>query len=322
MTASLRALLSGVIDYAGLFPPAQLPLEEAIRNYARYRSGPDAWLLGRFICPAARLAELAPFVEELFPTGPPLTVSVLGRGGRTVAEFASGVLSDFTNMAAFRQRHNERASVDAFETRLPDGYHNDEPFSHVESALGGAVVVMDELTTGRWTEVFPFFEASSALLEQFDLEAVARALNHGFPQAGFKLRCGGVHGRDFPTAEHVARALAAGRRWALPMKFTAGLHHPVRHFDAGVQTTMHGFLNVFVAGVLADARALDEGQVREVIADEDAGHFAFDDTGLRWKDWHATPAEIASARAVLVVAFGSCSFDEPCDDLRALGLLK
>ena len=46
MNASLRALLTGVVDYAGLFPPARLPLDEAIRNYARYRQGSDAWMLG------------------------------------------------------------------------------------------------------------------------------------------------------------------------------------------------------------------------------------------------------------------------------------
>src|SRR5438445_13553439 len=61
MRRSLRALLEGVIDYAGLFPPAKLPMEQAIRNYARYRREQEGWMLGRFLCPASRLAELAPF---------------------------------------------------------------------------------------------------------------------------------------------------------------------------------------------------------------------------------------------------------------------
>ncbi|HYT90814.1 MAG TPA: hypothetical protein VEL76_19045, partial [Gemmataceae bacterium] len=68
MSPSLRALLSGIIDYAGLFPPAKLPLAEALRNYAGYRTEPDSWMLGRFICPAARLVELDPFLKELFPS--------------------------------------------------------------------------------------------------------------------------------------------------------------------------------------------------------------------------------------------------------------
>ncbi len=53
----MRALLDGLIDYAGLFPPAALGMEDAVASYATYRRGPFAWMLGRFIVPAARLGE-------------------------------------------------------------------------------------------------------------------------------------------------------------------------------------------------------------------------------------------------------------------------
>jgi len=54
---SARALLNGLIDYAGLFPPASLDMAAAVRNYASYRDGEHSWMLGRFIVPAPRLAE-------------------------------------------------------------------------------------------------------------------------------------------------------------------------------------------------------------------------------------------------------------------------
>lgn len=54
----MRDFLASIVDYAGLFPPAQLGMAEAVREYARARSGPDAWALGRFVVPAARLDEL------------------------------------------------------------------------------------------------------------------------------------------------------------------------------------------------------------------------------------------------------------------------
>ncbi|HTU92442.1 MAG TPA: hypothetical protein VMF69_20340, partial [Gemmataceae bacterium] len=66
MFASLRALLTELIDYAGLFPSTRLPLDQAIRDYARYRRENDAWMLGRFIIPASRLEDLEPYHEELF----------------------------------------------------------------------------------------------------------------------------------------------------------------------------------------------------------------------------------------------------------------
>ena len=53
----LRILLRGLIDYAGLFPPASLDMADAVRNYAAYREGEHAWALGRFVVPAARLEE-------------------------------------------------------------------------------------------------------------------------------------------------------------------------------------------------------------------------------------------------------------------------
>src|SRR5918992_5439299 len=53
----VRALIAGAIDYAGLFPPAALSMEDAVRNYATYRESEDAWALGRFVVPAARLTE-------------------------------------------------------------------------------------------------------------------------------------------------------------------------------------------------------------------------------------------------------------------------
>ncbi|HEX3107650.1 MAG TPA: hypothetical protein VHU41_01065 [Thermoanaerobaculia bacterium] len=63
LARSAKALLSGLIDYAGLFPPAGLSMEEAVRNYARYREGEHAWILGKFVVPEGRAGE----VPEEFP---------------------------------------------------------------------------------------------------------------------------------------------------------------------------------------------------------------------------------------------------------------
>ncbi|HRI03407.1 MAG TPA: hypothetical protein PLL77_06660 [Pyrinomonadaceae bacterium] len=54
---SVRALLEGAVDYAGLFPPAGLSMPEAVINYAMYRTSNYNWILGRFVVTAARLDE-------------------------------------------------------------------------------------------------------------------------------------------------------------------------------------------------------------------------------------------------------------------------
>ena len=53
VTRAAHALLESLIDYAGMFPPAALPLSEAVANYERYREGEYAWILGKFVAPAA-----------------------------------------------------------------------------------------------------------------------------------------------------------------------------------------------------------------------------------------------------------------------------
>jgi hypothetical protein len=316
MTPSLRALLTGIVDYAGLFPPAQLPLEESICNYASYRSEPESWMLGRFICPAARLTELSPFVKELFHDGPPLAVSALGGGGKDVTAFRDGLRDDVNDITDFRRKHGERVTVAVYETRLPASVPADE--------LTELLISPSRLTDPRGPQgIMPFYEAAGDdwAVALNSLSAARKSLRQSRAIAGFKLRCGGVEPSAFPSPAHVGLIIAATRTAEVPLKFTAGLHHPIRRHDSGIGTMMHGFLNVFVAGVLATARGLDGMEVRDIIEDEDAGSFLFNDDGLRWRNHTATLTEIELARRTAVISFGSCSFDEPRDDLRALGLL-
>lgn len=309
--------MTGIIDYAGLFPPAKLPMDAAIRNYAAYRTEPEAWMLGRFICPAAKLAELAPFGNELFAKGEPFRFSALGRAGAAPGEFLDGVGRDLADIAAFQEAHAGRVIVDAYETRLPpslDGILDRTAQAFEQDGPAEVVIAYEVALAGQWKEQLRNVAAAIADHNAADGRRRVR-------RAALKLRCGGVEASAFPPIEQVAFAIAACRDAGVPLKCTAGLHHPVRHHNASVKTKMHGFLNVFGAGVLAHAKELDEPTIRDIIADESADSFAFDDAGFRWKDHRATAEQIETARSEAVLSFGSCSFDEPRDDLRSLGLL-
>jgi hypothetical protein len=328
MVSSLRALLAEIIDYAGLFPPARLPLDQAIRAYARYRRGPQNWMLGRFVCPAERLGELEPLVPELFSLEFPLRIAALGRGGKSTAEFLTGLRADLEAIGAFRERHHERTEVAVYEVRLPREILVADSGEAAGNLLKDVAQALEQTSLPSLTAYYEpapgeAWRPSLAVLK----EALAKdnrqrtGSNRGpIRSAGLKLRCGGLEAVDVPSPEQVAFAITVCRDSGVPLKFTAGLHHPIRHFDPGVQMIMHGFLNVFVAGVLAHARHLGEDQVRQIIEDQDAEALTFDAEGLRWKDYRATVAGIGAARR-FVVSFGSCSFEEPCDDLRTMGLL-
>jgi hypothetical protein len=315
MRASLRALLAGILDYAGLFPPARLPLEEAVRNYARYRTDPDGWMLGRFVCPAARLVELTPF-QELFASGPPFAVSALGRGGKNADDLLANATTDVQAIAAFRQRHGERVAIDVFEWLLPPEAARPLPVAQAQMVFSAPRVaapgVFYEVGFGpEWRQALGFlFE----MLGRLDPAWAHRP-------AGIKIRCGGLEASAFPSVQQVAFVLAACRNHGVPVKATAGLHHPLRQFDAALHTPMHGFVNLFVAGVLAHVHRLSEAPIQAILADEDAASFAFTDDSLRWRDLEASVEQIAWCRENDVTSFGSCSFDEPRDDLRALGWL-
>jgi len=58
LARSREKLFARLIDYAGLFPPAALPMDQAVANYLRYRDGEHAWMLGKFIVPRERAGEV------------------------------------------------------------------------------------------------------------------------------------------------------------------------------------------------------------------------------------------------------------------------
>jgi hypothetical protein len=131
--------------------------------------------------------------------------------------------------------------------------------------------------------------------------------------AGAKIRCGG---ESVPSVEQVAAFVAACRDAGVRFKATAGLHHPIRHGER------HGFLNLLAAAVFAHADGLAEDELAALLAEEDPDAFTVDADGLRLHGHSADAAAIAAARGELFVAYGSCSFEEPVEDLISLGLLQ
>jgi hypothetical protein len=137
---------------------------------------------------------------------------------------------------------------------------------------------------------------------------------------GYKLRTGGVTADAFPTSAQISEALVTPATHQLPIKFTAGLHHPIRQFRDEVKTKMHGFLNVLGAAVLAAEHRWDAHQTSIMLEDENADSFSFTDDFFAWREWKID-IERLKYRRKFVTSFGSCSFDEPREDLRALGFL-
>jgi len=118
--AALDALLTGLVDYAGLFPPAGLDMRAAVRAYDAYRRGPHTRLLGSFVVPAARLDEFGAEAAALGAdrgADPAWMVSVVasdaieGDVDRALKLASSGALGPATQVIAFEVKADTPAGV-------------------------------------------------------------------------------------------------------------------------------------------------------------------------------------------------------------------
>lgn len=298
--ASLQALLAQSIDYAGMFPPCSLALEPAMANQASYTRENDSWMLGSFVLPVAKFGETKNHLSQ-FDQKHPLRISALGTKTEDVSAFRETLADHMQRMRALVKAYGAILSVTQLEMLLPP--HSDEELlKDARSTLEGLA--------SFWEGPADTAERTIALLAQSDPDNTM----------GFKLRTGGVTADAFPTSAQIARSLVAAAKHRVPIKFTAGLHHPIRMFRSEVEAKMHGFLNVLGAAILSAEHNWNEKQTVEMLDDEDASSFSFDDDSFAWREWKISTSQI-KARRKYVCSFGSCSFDEPREDLRALNLL-
>lgn len=288
---ALASLLDGLVDYAGLFPPAALPMDAAVRNYAAYRAGAHRGMLARFVLPVARLDE---FVRE---------ASAIDRGGDS-DPWPLSVLAgagDAATIAAFNRAYGSRWVIDSIEAKAT----SPEEVEALASAFDGFIVYVE----------IPVNDALSSLVQ-----AIAQA------DVRAKIRTGGVTADAFPAPAEVLRFLAECVQRQVPFKATAGLHHPLRgeyaltYAPDAERGTMYGFLNVFLAATLLHAGHAP-ATLLDLLEERDAAAIVADASGISWRGLHASAAQVAQARARFAGSFGSCSFEEPVQDLAALRLL-
>lgn len=300
-----RILLEGLVDYAGLYPPAALAMPAAVRNYAHYRAGGAGWILGRFVCAADALSLFSEKADPLLPRDAgaiPWRLSVTSSGN---------VAADLEAIAAFNERHRVcfdecGAKVDAYEVKVSSV----QEIVQLHESLPADLTVYFEVPLGDDTNEL--------------VAAIARVGRRA------KMRTGGTVTTAFPSAAQVVQFLRALLEHDVIGKATAGLHHPLRgvyrltYQDDAPTGRMFGYLNVLLAAaVLANGGRNEDALL--VLDESDPRAITFDDTQATW---HGPDGDIVLSRNVLLqvrermlVSIGSCSFTEPVDEVRALGWL-
>ncbi|MEN0020860.1 MAG: hypothetical protein AAF747_08265 [Planctomycetota bacterium] len=313
---TLLTLTDGLIDYAGLFPPAKLGMHEAATNYTRYLMGVERKMLGRFICTASRLEELTEHASILMPGDAGTS------GYREMADVSEpwriSVVADLPLTECLD-------AIDAFNKRHSDDANGQAKADAIELKADSAEAIDDALEELP-EDILPYFE----LPIDRDVRGLVAALAGDNARA--KIRCGGVTPDAIPPAEQVAAFIHACALGGVAFKATAGLHHPVRaewpltYENDAPKATMHGFVNVFIAAAMVHRSSLDLERTIEVLHEEDAAAFSFESDRVVWSPKSGDAVEVSlidlsSSREKLATSYGSCSFAEPIRDLKQLGWL-
>ncbi len=281
----VEALLSGAIDYAGLFPPAKLDLEKTVENYAAYRAEKHSWALGRLVLPASKLAEFTDRWPE-YATEWPISL-LLGSDYDAELRLAVDAGLQLDCVECKPARLEQVANI---RRRLPS--------SALLFVEGPAGVGLDEL-----------------LRAIADVDACA------------KIRTGGIAAEAIPSTSSVAQFVARCAEAGVRMKATAGLHHAIRgeyrltYEPESAKAVMHGFVNFFLAAVLANDGS-SEAEVEEILADRQAASFKASEGDIRWRDRVFCVDAIQRTRERLALSFGSCSFEEPIDEMGSMGWIR
>lgn len=290
---AVSAALAGLIDYAGLFPPAGLSLDVVVDQYGRYRAGRHAWMLGRLVVPADRLEEAeAAAARAGASVDDPWRVSALV-GTADQGELVAGALIDSHHRPC-------RLRVESVE------------------AVARSAEEIERLAR-MWPSAFERYVEIAAEPDPTPLMA---ALSETGLSA--KIRAGGVTPDRFPTTAQLARFLVRARDAGVPMKATAGLHHAVRGdyhltYEPGSATsTMHGFVNLVLAATLLLAGTIDEELAAACLDDDRPEAFKLSGRAGAWLNGVVTYSELAHARRALLRSVGSCAFEEPVAEIEAL----
>ena len=275
-------IFRGLFDDASLFPPVSLPMADAVAGHLRHQAAWYREMSGLFVCADAKITELSTALTAAGVAEVDLAL-VLPDGAAGLDAAVDGVFAD------------PRLRLRAVE--LPAAASD-----NITTAVADVAAALDRTPLAG---AAGFIEVPARDLTT----AAARTVDDHRYRA--KVRTGGTTAEAFPDDQTLANCLVTLAQARLAFKCTAGLHHAVRHRAADTGFEHHGFLNV----LLAVGAALDDASRERVaaeLADRDAARVAAKISNL--------DAETVSAVRSLFTSFGTCSTDEPVNDLVTLGL--
>jgi hypothetical protein len=283
--SAIDNLLFGLIDYAGLYPPASLDMSSAVRNYMRYLKGENSSLLGRFVVDLNRLPELCDIADN------------------SICDIRLSIVAPSTTQWESLSHYLDAGlPIEAIEIKTSDPAE----IKYIHKLIPSGIIAYFEVPISSPSKVFEAIKAIGARI---------------------KLRTGGVAADAFPSSAAIADMLEALLNHRISFKATAGLHHPIRGCHPFTYASdspvgkMHGFLNLFLAAALLYFGGTAE-DAKQLLEEESPGAFSISSNAIAWRQFFWTAHQLHMVRKEFAISFGSCSFEEPIHDLKALGWLS
>jgi hypothetical protein len=283
--SAIDSLLTGLIDYAGLYPPAGLEMRIALRNYISYLHSKHALALGRFLVDLPRVSDVKRIAGEA-PRGCRIAViatpSADWDGLRHMLD--QGLAIDTVEVKV--QCPDD---VDSIARSIPEGLQ-----SYFEIPLsGGSVGLFDAIEAhgaraklrmgGLVAEAFPSVEVILKMLS-----ALARR----------KLKFKATAGLHHPIRSR----------------------HPFSSQPGSANGMMHGFINLASAAAVLFHGGAEE-DAKDLLEEQNSSAWQVSDEAIAWRSLRWSADELRRVREQFFLSFGSCSFTEPIEDLEKLGWL-
>lgn len=326
MKKGLQELFGHSIDYAGLFPPASLTLEEAIKNYLEYAQSPLSIYLGNFVTVYRYIESLNEILENISDRmGNSDSENSISTDSipLTVILSEDDAVSTIKDLLCTEVIHDS-IKLCSFELKLSETLCND---SDLEDLLKQIVEVMqaaglpdiriyfEVLQTGDAGKDDLAFSILASNVARFKSKVTSTDGDH---LMGLKCRFANAEAKKVPGIDLVCAMLITAMQAGLPLKATQGLHHLLSNKKGDPRHCRFGYLSLFVACGLLCGSDITKDDLETLLAEENVENFKIRGSSISWRNYRLTIQEIREARRRFLSAFGSCSFTEPLNELKRI----
>jgi hypothetical protein len=281
----IQTLLTGMFDYAGLYPPANIGLRAAVGNYLEYSRSKHAWALGRFIVNLDRLEEFHSIASD------------------SLQNFKLSVI----------------ACEDADFTSLPAQIGAGLAINSVEIKSGDRHVI-ERIAKTIPLDLETYFEVPMNAVNQPALKTIRDAGARAKLRMGGVVREAIPTDSDVLRTLNTLSILRLSFKATAGLHHPLRSTQPLTYQPQSPTAAMHGFLNLAVAAALLYfGGSVDEAEL--VLAEEGPAAWRVSEDALHWRDHTWTIEQLATLRSRFFMSIGSCSFEEPIHDLESLGWL-